>query len=89
VTTEIDAETIDFSTTPAILTATWTAPEIDVTNEYLFFQIAWEITVVGASSAADVLIRVGTDSYITSTDFTEYSEPPSGSSINALFFGSL
>jgi len=42
---------------------------ITLTNEYLFVEVAWEITGVGDNTGSDVDLRVGTAAAITTTAF--------------------
>lgn len=57
--------------TPQISSVTWTLPaDALMNNEYLFVQMAWEITGQGNNVNADVLFRVGTDAVITTSEFT-------------------
>jgi hypothetical protein len=51
-------------------TVTWAAPAITLFGEYLFFQLAWDITVASAGGTAGVVLRQdGTNSKITPTTF--------------------
>ena len=51
---------------------TWTAPEVVMDDEYLFFQMAWELTGAATGSMADILLRVGSAASITTTEFAAY-----------------
>lgn len=46
---------------------------VTLSNEYLFFLLAWEVTIAGGSSTCDVVIRTGqasTGSRLVTPDFT-------------------
>lgn len=44
---------------------------LTLTDEYVFVQLAWEITGAGGANGRDVLIRVGSTSSVTTTNFAE------------------
>lgn len=74
--------TITLSTTlTATSTVTWSPGVVDLYNEYLFFQLAWEITTAGASGSQsatrDVNFYLGSTSRIVTPSFT----PSVGSSL--------
>jgi hypothetical protein len=52
---------------------TWSAPAIQLNNEFLLIKLAWEITGAGGANARDVLIRYGASSTMVSTDFRQRS----------------
>ena len=54
-------------------TVTWSAPIIQLNNEFLLAKIAWEITGAGNANNQDVLIRYGASSTMTSTNFRKRS----------------
>ena len=51
-----------------ISTVTLTLPAFALAREFLFFQIAWEITGAGSTITRDVLLRSGLDAQITTPD---------------------
>lgn len=53
-----------------------------LTNEYLFVQLAWRITGAGGANTRDVLLRIGTDARVITSDFTEVA--PSGPPVGTL-----
>lgn len=52
------------------LTVTSSLPAATLAGEYLFVQVAFELTGVGDNANADVHIRVGSTSTVTTADFT-------------------
>lgn len=55
-------------------TATFNPGAFSVSNEYIFVQLAWERTVAGAMTNADVDMRIGTTATrVISSDFTDTS----------------
>jgi hypothetical protein len=62
--------TATLSTSQSNTTGTWTAPEFGCADEYIFFVMAWEVTVASTSATCDVIIvQDGTNSVITPTAF--------------------
>lgn len=59
------------TSTPQTSQATFNPGAFSLTNEYLFLQLAWEITGAGGMTTRDVLFRIGnTATKLISTDFT-------------------
>lgn len=52
---------------------TWSAPDIQLNNEFLLVKLAWEITGSGGANNRDVLIRYGSSSTMVSTNFRKRS----------------
>ena len=71
----------DLPVAGATVSATWAAGAFSVLNEYLFFQLAWEITGASGNNGADVLFRENSASLITSTDFTPMPPKPRAAAV--------
>lgn len=71
------ATQLSIVTNLAVGTAQTTSGSVPVTQnltlsgEYIFVQLAWEITGAGGANGRDVLIRVGSTSSVTTTNFSE------------------
>ena len=52
------------------ITATWNASAFSVTNEYVFVQVAHELTGAGNNSNSDTHLRVGPANSVTTTAFS-------------------
>ncbi len=55
---------------------TWSAPAVSMESEYLFIQVAWELTGAGTGSQTDILFRVGSSAYITTPNFSPWRAHP-------------
>ncbi len=58
------------TTTPSTVTVTVNLPIVSLRDEYIFVQVAWEITTASGSNSGDVLLRVGAGANFTTPDFT-------------------
>jgi hypothetical protein len=58
------------TTTQQISTVTFNPGAFSLAGEYLFFQLAWEITGAGGNNGRDVLIRIGASAEIVTSDFS-------------------
>jgi hypothetical protein len=65
------ATTADLSTTTTTqVSVTWAAPAFVLSGEYLFFLLTAEVTSAGSGSTQDIILWVGSNSAVTTTDFT-------------------
>lgn len=53
------------------VTATWAAPAMTLSNEYLFVEVAFKIVAAGQNSTTDTVFRAGT-SQIATTNFSPF-----------------
>jgi hypothetical protein len=62
--TQLSATVTNLTTTQVnlALSATWNPGAVTLSGEYLFFQVAWEITGAASSTSADVVLRVDSNS---------------------------
>lgn len=58
------------ATVTALITGTWSAPALSLANEYLFFQIIFDLTQVPGGATQDANIYEGADVNVTTTEFT-------------------
>lgn len=75
-TREITTSTVTTNTSTAFsgvtvqqLSGTWAAPQFTLGGEYLFFQMAWEITTAATGATADNVLTVGPTAQFSTTDF--------------------
>lgn len=73
---EITTSTVTTNTSTAFsgvtvqqLSGTWAAPQFTLGGEYLFFQMAWEITTAATGATADNVLTVGPTAQFSTTDF--------------------
>jgi hypothetical protein len=57
------------TTTPQTSTVTVALPSITLTNEYVFVQVAWDVTGAGASAFCDVMLLQGAASFFSTPAF--------------------
>lgn len=75
------ATTANLSTTvTTTLSASWSPGAITLNNEYLFFQLAIEVTAAGSANTQDVNLRKAPASAITTPDFAAITTKASAAS---------
>ena len=62
--------TLNSTTTSVTSSATWAAPAVTLTNEYLFFQLEWNETTVGTAAGTALVFRLG-EASITTTNYLD------------------
>jgi hypothetical protein len=60
----------DLDATPQTSTVSFNPGAITMTAEYLFVEVAWEITGAASKNNSDVFLRVGSAAVITTSDWT-------------------
>lgn len=72
--TQIGSTVTNLGTAVALTsTVTWSAPDIQLNNEFLLVKIAWEITGQGGANTRDVLMRYGVGSTMITPTFRKRS----------------
>lgn len=61
------------TTVAQISTVTWSAPIIQLSQEFLIVKVGWEITGAGNANNQDILMRYGTAATMLSTNFRKRS----------------
>jgi hypothetical protein len=68
--------TMSSTTTDYNTSVTWAAPSITLNNEYLFFEVEWNLTVgAGTSNSCSALFRVGASNIATANFVAAVSGP--------------
>src|SRR5262245_8253402 len=65
-TVTMNSTTVDFNSS-----ITWNAPQVTLSNEYLFFSVEFNVTTAGSSNSCTAQFRVGTAS-VTTTDYQPF-----------------
>lgn len=58
------------NTTDYFSNVTWSAPAINLYNEYLFISAQWETITAGSGNSNQVVFRVGSQANVVTTNFT-------------------